>query len=57
MFRVLARVRDVDSRRTAMLVWAAFTGVLQASSILRLDERDEVIQQWLDLTVQGLARY
>lgn len=48
-------LRQVDARRTAMLMWAALTGVLQASSMLRFDERDEAVEQWLDLTIRGLA--
>jgi len=52
-----SELRELDARRTSLLLGSALTGVLQASSFLRVEEKDQVIEQWLDLSVEGLAQH
>jgi AcrR family transcriptional regulator len=48
-------LRKVDTRETAVLLWAALTGVLQVSYVAHFEDRRAMVERWLDLAVRGLV--
>ena len=50
-------LRKLDTRDTALLLWAGLNGVLQVSSVAHLDDPNALVERWLDATVQGLTTH
>ena len=50
-------LRNVDTRETALLLWAGLNGVLQLSNVARFEDRGALVDRWLDTAVKGLVTH
>jgi hypothetical protein len=48
-------LRRIDSRDTALLLWAGLNGVLQVACVAHIEDRIAMVERWLDLAVRGLV--